>query len=76
MLFVLRLLPPNKKWHAITIYIALAINFMVTLFATISYGLSCIPFRANWDHVPGAKCLSDTFIDAAQIANGGMFQLS
>ena len=70
-LFVLRLLPPHKKWQARTIVFVFFLNVAISLFAMISYGLSCTPFRANWADVPNAKCLPQHILDAAQIANGG-----
>ena len=71
MLFVLRLLPPNKKWQARLIHFLFFLNFAITVIACVSYGVSCRPFRANWDKtIPDAKCLSDHILIVSQQVNG------
>ena len=72
MLFVLRLLPPFKKWQQKVVYITFILNVIITLIATVSYGVSCIPFRAGWENVPNAKCVSKNVLVATQKVNGGM----
>ena len=58
LLFVLRLLPPYKKLQQRIIYVELFVNFAITLIATLTYGIGCIPFEALYMDVPGAKCFS------------------
>ena len=58
MLFVLRLLPIYKKWQKHTILICFGVNIAITLISCISYGLSCVPFRAWYENVPGSTCFS------------------
>ena len=68
MLFVLRLLPPYKKWQQRIIYANFFVSFAITLVANVSYGLACIPFRALWEPVEGAKCYSkDRVVITAQV---------
>ena len=57
MLFVLRLLPSYKVWQQRVVVAIFLFNFLVTLESGIAFGISCIPFRANWDEVPNSKCL-------------------
>ena len=71
MLFVLRLLPRTKKLQKDFILVAFFLNFAITLVATVSFGLKCIPFRAIWQDVPGAKCLSENVLVATQYTNAG-----
>lgn len=71
MLFVLRLLPPNRKVATLLIFVLFFLNFAITLIAGVSYGVHCIPFRASWDNVPGAKCEPDQLITKTQQVNGG-----
>ena len=73
MLFVLRLLPPFKKWEARIICIAMGLNFAITILGTVSYGVSCIPFRANWQIIPGAKCYSKDLLVITTRVNGGKY---
>ena len=70
MLFVLRLLPPFKKWQQKVVYVAFGLNLVITFVATISYGLSCIPFSAAWTNSPGSKCVSKHVLVAIQQMNG------
>ena len=70
MLFVLRLLPPNKKWQTRVILVAFFLNFAITMIGSISYGLSCIPFEAEWKSIPGAKCHSVHLMTVTQQVNG------
>ncbi|KAL9087210.1 MAG: hypothetical protein Q9159_003777 [Coniocarpon cinnabarinum] len=72
MLFVLRLLPPFKKWQQKVVYVAFVLNVIITIIATVSYGVSCIPFRAAWQEVPGSKCFSKKVLVATQKMNGGL----
>ena len=58
MLFVLRLLPPYKKAHQTIIYVELFVNFAITLIATLTFGIACIPFKALYTPIPGATCFS------------------
>ena len=72
MLFVLRLLPPGKKWATRVILGAFVLNFAITLEATIAYGLKCTPFNAVWDtNVKNAKCYSESVVTVTQEVNGG-----
>ncbi|KAL9003048.1 MAG: hypothetical protein Q9188_004060 [Gyalolechia gomerana] len=60
MLFVLRLLPSYKKWQQKVVYSMFLVNFAVTLYTCITFGVSCIPFKANWDTtIANAKCFSN-----------------
>lgn len=59
MLFVLRLLPPNRKWQERAIFVAFFFNFAITLIATVSFSLRCRPFAAIYKSVPHATCVSE-----------------
>ena len=72
MLFVLRLLPPTKKLQQRIIFVTFFLNFAITIIATVSYGVKCVPFTAIYKEVPGAKCLSEEVITATQWVNAGM----
>ena len=72
MLFVLRLLPTFKRWQKWVTYAALCMNLAITIEIVISYGLSCIPFRAEWDYVPDANCYSKDTLVIVSVVNGGM----
>ena len=72
MLFVLRLLPPAKKIEQRVILVCMVLNFAITVIALVSYGVRCIPFRAVYAHVEGARCISDEVLVATQYTNGGM----
>lgn len=72
MMFVLRLLPAFKKVQKWVVYVALAVNFAITIVVTVSYGLSCMPLRAEWENIPGAKCYSKDVLVITSIVNGGM----
>ena len=58
MLFVLRLLPSYKVWQQRAVLATFAINFLATLYTCIAVGISCIPFQANWEDMPEARCFS------------------
>ena len=66
LLFVLRLLPSYKKWQQYLVYCVFFVNFMVTLYTCIAFGIFCRPFKANWMTVPNSKCFS---IDVIVITN-------
>ena len=70
MLFVLRLLPAYKHWQKNVILAACALNVAVTLIGTVSYGLSCIPFRAWYQEVPNPKCFSTRDLVITNQVNG------
>ncbi len=70
LLFVLRLLPVYKHWQKNVILAACALNVAITLIATVSYGLSCIPFRAWYQEVPNAKCFSTRNLVITNQVNG------
>ena len=72
MMFVLRLLPTFQKVQKWIVYIALAINLAITIVVTVSYGLSCMPLKAEWEHIPGAKCYSKDVLVITSTVNGGM----
>ena len=71
MLFVLRLLPSYKKWQRRVVYVAFLMNFLVTAYTCITFGISCIPFDANWDTVPDSKCLSKDVLAITNQINSG-----
>ena len=71
MLFVLRLLPSYKKWQQRLVYLAFLVNFLVTAYTCITFGISCIPFNANWDTVPNSKCFSKDLVVLTNQINGG-----
>ena len=59
MLFVLRLLPPDRKWQERIILFVLFLNFAITMIATVSYGVRCQPYIAAYEYIPGATCFSN-----------------
>jgi hypothetical protein len=73
MLFVLRLLPSYKKWQQKIVYVLFFLNFAITAVACVTYGVSCIPFKAVYDtSVQGAQCFSkDRLVIVTQI-NGAL----
>lgn len=71
MLFVLRLLPSYKKWQQRATYILFFLNFAASLVGLISFGLSCTPFEANWNEVPGSRCYSKNLIAITNRVNSG-----
>lgn len=71
MLFVLRLLPSYKKWQQRVVYSMFLVNFVVTLYTCITFGVSCIPFKANWETVPNAKCFSKDVLVITNQINAG-----
>ncbi|KAI9679009.1 MAG: hypothetical protein M1822_007435 [Bathelium mastoideum] len=70
MLFVLRLLPPGKVWETRAIFVAFFFNFAITVVATVSYSVHCIPFQAAWEDIPGARCKSIQVVTVTQRING------
>ena len=71
MLFVLRLLPIYKKWQQRVVYLAFLMNFLVTAYTCIAFGVSCIPFKANWDTVANSKCFSKDVLVITNQVNAG-----
>lgn len=71
LLFVLRLLPVYKRKQKNVVVSTFALNIAVALVGTVSYGLSCIPFRAWYQEVPNAKCFSTHNLVIANQVNGG-----
>ena len=70
MLFTLRLLPRTKRRSQLVIYCAFVLNFLITILATISYGVTCRPFSGLWTHSPSAKCVTPEVLSATQQTNG------
>ena len=75
MLFTLRLLPRTKFRSQIIIYVAMFLNFAISLIAAVSYGLHCQPVSAYWHPVQGAKCLNSKLLKDMMIVNGGEHSL-
>lgn len=71
MLFVLRLLPSYKKWQQRAVNLAFLINFLITVYACVAFGVSCIPFRANWETVPNSRCFSKNLLVITNQVNAG-----
>lgn len=71
MLFVLRLLPSYKKWQQRVVYLAFLTNFLVTAYTCVVFGISCHPFKANWEDVPNSKCFSKDVLVLTNQINGG-----
>ena len=76
MLFVLRLLLSYKRWQQRVVNLAFLINLLVTAYTCIMFGVSCIPFNASWDTVPGSKCFSKDLLATTNQINAGMTYLS
>lgn len=76
MLFVLRLLPSYKKWQQRIVQLTLLVNFLVTAYTCVTFGVSCISFKATWDPVPGSKCFPKDVLVITNQINGGMTYLS
>lgn len=72
MLFVLRLLPSYKKKEARLIYVMFLVNFVISAFACLTFGLSCRPFKANWDAVPSKHCFSKKLLVIVNQVNASM----
>ena len=70
-LFILRLLPSYKKWQQRVVYFVLLVNFVVTAYTCIMFGVSCIPFKANWEAVPEAKCFTKNLLATTNQINAG-----
>lgn len=71
MLFVLRLLPSYKKWQQRVVNFVFLVNLLVTTYTCVTFGVSCIPFKANWDDVPNSKCFSKDVLVITNQINGG-----
>lgn len=71
MLFVLRLLPSYKKWQQRMVLVVFLVNFLVTVYTCIAFGVSCIPFEANWDTIPNSKCFSKDVLVITNQVNAG-----
>ena len=51
------------------------LSFLATAYTCITFGVSCKPFKANWEDVPGSKCLSKDFIVITNQVNAGINNL-
>ena len=70
-LFVLRLIPSYKTAQRRITYGVILVNFAISAYANIVYGLSCRPLKSNWTEVPDAKCMSPrTLVITSQINAG------
>ena len=76
MLFVLRLLPPTKTLQQKIIFINMFLNFAITMIATVSYGVKCVPFQAIYNFVPNAKCIPERVLMATMYVNAGKLIIS
>ncbi|KAI9710648.1 MAG: hypothetical protein M1828_002135 [Chrysothrix sp. TS-e1954] len=75
MIFVLRLLPRTQRWPFQVIYASLGLNAAISIFASVTYGIKCVPFSRIWDKdVPG-HCLSDSVAAATLITNAALCSL-
>ncbi|KAI4234516.1 MAG: hypothetical protein L6R40_006721 [Gallowayella cf. fulva] len=72
MLFVLRILPSYKRWQQKVVMLLFAVNFVVTAYACLMFGISCVPFRANWQAVPDTKCFSKKILTMANQINAAL----
>ena len=71
MFFVLRLLAKTKRWPPRFIWIAMFLNFAITMIAVVTYGIRCIPFKAIYLPVDGAQCMPVPNLVIAMTLNGG-----
>ena len=55
---------------------AFLMNFLVTAYTCITFGISCIPFRANWDTVPKSKCFPKEVLAITNQINASKTSLS
>lgn len=55
---------------------AFLMNFLVTAYTCITFGISCIPFKANWDSIPDSKCFSKEVLAITNQINAGRSSLS
>lgn len=76
LLFVLRLLPSYKKWQQRITHVVFLVSFLVTLYTCISLGVSCRPFKANWETVNNSKCFSKDLVVITNQINAGRTPLS
>lgn len=51
--------------------LAFLTNFLVTAYTCVMFGVSCIPFRANWDAIPTSKCFSKELLEITNQVNAG-----
>ena len=72
MLFVLRLLPVYRKRQQRIVVVFFCVNFFVTLYSCITFGISCIPFEANWKTIAGSKCFSKNYLVVTNQVNACM----
>ena len=70
-LFVLGLLSSYKKWQQNSVYLTFAINFFVTLYACITFGVFCRSFRALWKDVSNSKCFPTNLLIISNRVNVG-----
>ena len=47
------------------------VSFLATAYTCITFGVSCKPFKANWEDVPGSKCFSKDLIVITNQVNAG-----
>ena len=64
-------MPIYKHWQKNVILAAFTLNIAITLVGTVSYGFSCIPFRAWYQEVPNSKCFSTHNLVITNQVNGG-----
>lgn len=76
MLFTLRLLPCTKVWAKRLIYFTLFLNFAITVIASVSYGVRCLPFSAIGDVHPKAKCITTEVLVSTMKLNGSEYTIS
>ena len=73
MVFVLRLLPRTQRWPFHVIYAALGLNLAVSIYATVTYGIKCVPFNRIWDINVQGHCLSASVAATTLIVNAGEY---
>ena len=75
MMFTLRLMPSFKKWSQRTTFIALILNFLITMVAVVGYGTQCVPCAVRKREVPGHNCnTSAKALVVTQQVNGSKSQ--
>ena len=50
-------------------------NFLVTAYTCIAFGISCIPFNANWETIPYSNCFSKDVLAITNQINAGKIYL-
>lgn len=70
LLFVLRLLPPNKSWQKHCILVLFFVNFATAMIGLVSFGVKCIPFHDIWSEEPNRNCRSLKVNTATFYVNG------